>query len=255
MRQAINSEQFEVYYQPKTSLQKHALSGFEALIRWPHPGRGHVAPNILIELAEETGQIVEIGDWVLHRACKQLADWRAQGLTRGTMAVNVSVRQLRDSRFIDVVDHALDEAGLPGNALELEITENAFIEAEDCASTIRALQRRGISIALDDFGTGYSAMSYLVNFPINTLKIDRSFVRNVHSSEKKEAVVQALVSLSHAMDIKVVAEGIENQLELEAVRKLQCDEMQGYFVCRPLSAENMEVWLRESSSRHQLKLA
>ena len=255
LRLAMERGEFCLHFQPKVSLADGKLAGFEALIRWDHPARGFVSPAMIISLSEETGLIVELGAWVLREACLQILRWHEQGLTQGTMAVNVSARQLRDSFFMELVDDILEETGVPGELLEVEITENVLITDPGSIANIKALRRRGISIALDDFGTGYSSMSYLLNFPFDTLKIDRSFVKDIQADSGKSAIVGALSSLSHTLEMKVVVEGVETQKELELVRQLKCDQVQGYFICKPKSAEHMELWLRRQMREATLRLA
>ena len=253
MRKALRRGEFEVYYQPKVALPTGAVTGFEALIRWHHPSRGRISPAEFINVAEEAGQIVEIGRWMLQAACYQFRQWLDQKLVSGRIAVNISARQFREANVIETVLTALEQSGLPPQYLELEITEGVLMSEPRASDIIAQLRSHGISIALDDFGTGYSSLSYLTRFPIDTLKIDRCFVHDISHESEQAAIVTAVTSLSHRLNLKVVAEGVETENELQVISDLSCDEVQGFLVCKPLAAAEMESWLRGyvSNARRQ----
>ncbi|MFT3930425.1 MAG: EAL domain-containing protein [Spongiibacteraceae bacterium] len=244
MRNALRRGEFLVYYQPKVAVRNSAITGFEALIRWQHPLRGRVSPQEFIDVAEETGQIVEIGRAVLQTACYQFRQWLDQGLISGRIAVNISARQFRDQNLAERVLLILEQSGLPPENLQLEITESVLMSEPRAHAVIEKLRTHGISIALDDFGTGYSSLSYLTRFPIDTLKIDRCFVSNIAYESEQAAIVTAVCALSHRLNMKVIAEGVETESELQIITDLGCDEVQGFLVCKPLSAADMERWLK-----------
>lgn len=244
MRRALLRGEFQVYYQPKVALPSGVVTGFEALIRWQHPARGKISPAEFINVAEEAGQIVEIGRWVLQAACFQFKQWLDQGLARGRIAVNISARQFREANVEETVMTVLEQSGLPPQYLELEITEGVLMAEPRASEIISRLREHGVSIALDDFGTGYSSLSYLTRFPIDTLKIDRCFVHDISHESEQAAIVTAVTSLSHRLNLKVIAEGVETESELQVISELSCDEVQGFLVCKPLPAEEMESWLR-----------
>ncbi len=246
LRKALRRGEFMVYYQPKVAMRTGAVTGFEALIRWQHPTRGCVSPIEFINVAEETGQIVEIGRWVLQAACYQFRLWMERGLVDGRIAVNLSARQFREPNLRATVLTALQQAGLAARYLELEITEGILMSDPRASAIIAELRDHGISIALDDFGTGYSSLSYLTQFPIDTLKIDRCFIKDIAYESEQAAIVTAVTSLSHRLNLKVIAEGVETEAEWQVVSDLSCDEVQGYIVCKPLSAPEIEQWLQLS---------
>src|SRR5690606_970104 len=248
--------EFQVYYQPKVALPSGTITGFEALIRWNHPERNRISPSEFINVAEETGQLVEIGRWVLQAARYQFRQGLGLGLGSGRIAVNISARQFREPNLAAVVLAALEQSGLPAEHLELEITEGVLMSDPRASDVITELRHHGVSIALDDFGTGYSSLSYLTRFPIDTLKIDRCFVHDIAHESEQAAIVTAVTSLSHRLNLKVVAEGVESESELQVINDLYCDEVQGYLVCKPLASADMELWLRgyKKEARQQYSL-
>jgi PAS domain S-box-containing protein len=244
LRKALKNDEFQLFYQPKISPTDGSIKGFEALVRWMHPEKGSIPPDHFITIAEETGQIVELGQWVLETACRQNQQWISTGLIDVRVAVNVAARQFKEGNLVNVVESALRDSGLSERNLELEITESVLISDSETSDHMASLRKRGITIALDDFGTGYSSLSYLTQFPIDTIKIDRSFVCDITRGSDKAAIVSAVTYLAHDLGYKVVAEGVETEAELSLIKQLKCDEVQGYYYCRPMAAADIEVWLR-----------
>ncbi len=252
VREGIEKEEFLVYYQPKISLITGKMTGMEALIRWNHPTLGIVPPGKFIPLAEESGLIVPMGEFVLNKACQQNKAWQEQGLPCVRVAVNLSAQQFKNKMLSAVVGKTLERTGLDPKWLELEITESEIIQNAGLAfSTLKTLNRMGIQISLDDFGTGYSSLSYLKNLPINTLKIDYSFIRDIMIDEDSAEIVKAIIAMSHSLKLKVVAEGVETKEQLEFLRTLKhgdkCDEVQGFFFSKPLTSEEFEKVLKEKN--------
>jgi diguanylate cyclase (GGDEF)-like protein len=240
---ALAEEQLFLLYQPTFDLQSEVATGVEALVRWAHPTRGVVAPDVFIPLAEENAMIIPLGRWVLQQACRQGALWHAAGYTIG-MAVNVSARQLEHDGFIEDVRDALAAHDLPPAALTLEITETVLMrDATAAAVRLRALKALGVRIAIDDFGTGYSSLAYLRQFPVDALKIDRSFMSGIASSHEAEALMHTLIQLGKALGLETLGEGIEEHAQLEQLRHEDCDSGQGFFFARPLEAEAVTRFL------------
>ncbi|OZA31127.1 MAG: hypothetical protein B7X93_00815 [Hydrogenophilales bacterium 17-61-9] len=245
LRQAQERNQFELVYQPKLNLRTNLIVGVEALLRWRSPRNGLVAPDTFIPLLEETGLIVPVGAWVLRTACGQAAAWAHAGLDL-TMAVNLSPRQFYDVGLAAVIRSALDDAGLPADQLELEVTESLLMEDSVSSQTALAnIKRMGVKISMDDFGTGYSSLAYLKRFPLDTLKIDRAFVKDVGVDLDDTAIVRAVIALSHNLRLTVVAEGVETREQLGFLREARCDQAQGYFISRPMDAASFEAWMME----------
>ncbi|MDB5794547.1 MAG: hypothetical protein JWR25_926 [Noviherbaspirillum sp.] len=249
LRQALDKQQFELHYQPQVSFKTGAIVGVEALIRWRHPERGLIPPLKFIPLAEASGLIVPIGDWVLNEACAQAMVWRAQGLAPVRMGVNVSARQFSDEKLVQRVSDALSRSGLEPTYLKLEITESLLMqEVEHSIRIMQDLADLGLHIAIDDFGTGYSSLSYLKRFPISELKIDQAFVRDLTSHSDDAAIVRAIISLGHNLKLSVIAEGVETGEQASFLRQADCDEMQGYSFSRPLPADGITALLRVHAS-------
>ncbi|BAZ93076.1 hypothetical protein TspCOW1_20160 [Thiohalobacter sp. COW1] len=247
LRRALNRDEFVLHYQPQVDSATGRPCGFEALIRWQHPERGLVPPGDFIPILEETGMIVEVGDWVLQTALRQLADWHRRGWDGLTMAVNLSSRQFERSGLPETLERALNEHGLDPGVLELEITEGTLMQ--DVASTtftLQQLSRSGFGIALDDFGTGYSSLSYLSKFPFTTLKIDRAFVRDIPGDPDHTAITRAIVAMGQGLRLRLVAEGVETEEQRAFLNGLGCSLMQGYLYSRPLSAAAATAWLADS---------
>jgi diguanylate cyclase (GGDEF)-like protein/PAS domain S-box-containing protein len=249
LRRALDRDEFEVYYQPKVDLGTGHVIGMEALLRWIHPTLGTISPGVFIPLAEDIGLIGPIGEWVLRTACEQAKSWQDMGLPPIIIAVNLSVRQFQYGSIVDKVRAALEETGLDAQYLELEITESIIIQdTEKVISTLLALQEMGVGIAIDDFGTGYSSLSYLQKLPIHALKIDRSFVMDIKNEGDDTAIAKAVIALAHSLRLRVIAEGVETDAQLQFLRSQKCDAMQGYLFSRPLPKADMEEMLRQGKS-------
>ena len=243
LRDALEREEFVLEYQPTFDLQSMAPTGLEALIRWEHPRGGVVQPDEFIPLLEETGLIVAVGRWVLGQACNQAAAWRRSGYPV-CMAVNVSARQLDTDELIDDVTNALSESSLEPQALTLEITETTLMRnAEETARRLATIKALGVRIAIDDFGTGYSSLSHLQQFPVDALKIDRSFISRLSDNPERETLIRTLVQLGKALAIETLAEGVEQQQELTLLQQEQCDSGQGFLFARPLTVPDVETFL------------
>lgn len=250
LRRAIEREEFCVHYQPIVSIETEALVGFEALIRWNHPERGLVPPDEFIPLAEETGLITEIGAWVLREACGQLRKWQsALGRESLTMSVNLSGKQLTQTDLIQQIESTLQQTGLNPTWLRLEITESVVMEnAELATNTLLQLRKLGVHLSIDDFGTGYSSLSYLHRFPVNTLKIDRSFIGRMAKGDENSEIVRTICTLANNLGMEVVAEGVETREQLEVLRSLKCEYGQGYLFSRPVDAEKATVLVLDEPS-------
>ncbi|WP_449122158.1 putative bifunctional diguanylate cyclase/phosphodiesterase [Pseudomonas viridiflava] len=240
LRRAVDEQQLQVFYQPKLCLRTGRLDSAEALVRWHHPQRGMVAPGEFIGLAEETGLISAIGEFVLRQACWQACEWQRQGMAPIRVSVNLSVHQLRQGKLVSLVRQVLEETGLAPQWLELELTESQLLDSvEHIIATFQQLRDLGVKLAIDDFGTGYSSLSYLRRFPVDYVKIDRAFISGLGDGTEDAAIIQAIISMAHSLGLKVVAEGVENQSQLEFLRSHGCDEVQGYLISRPIEATAM----------------
>ncbi|MGK7924659.1 MAG: putative bifunctional diguanylate cyclase/phosphodiesterase [Spirulina sp.] len=250
LRRALLEEEFRVFYQPIINLRSGRLQGFEALIRWLHPQRGWISPDEFIPIAEETGLIVEIGEWVLREACRQRARWHTQ-FPRDrelSVSVNLSGQQLKDPEFLAKIDRILAETELNGNRLKLELTESMLMEDVDAiALRLSQLRMRAIQLSIDDFGTGYSSLSYLQRFPVNTLKIDRSFVCRMCDKSDNSKIVETILTLAHQLGMEAIAEGIETKEQLEQLHRLGCEAGQGYLFAPPLTPEEAEIAIASPS--------
>ena len=242
LRQALELKQFELHYQPKIDGLSKRMSGVEALVRWNHPQRGLLAPAQFIGLAERFGLIVRLGDWIIDEACRQIAEWHAQGMTM-PVAVNLSVMQLREADFADRVEQALARHGVPASQLLCEITESLAMEDfKSTQRTFEGLARIGVFLSIDDFGTGYSSLSHLRQLPARQVKIDRSFVQDLETQDDARAVVDAVIRLAHALGLGVVAEGVETKAQRDILLAMECDELQGFFYARPMTAPALRHW-------------
>jgi diguanylate cyclase (GGDEF)-like protein len=232
---ALSENQFQLVYQPKINIINSTMVGMEALLRWTHPVHGPVSPVDFIPMLEDSGKIVEVGEWVMRKACATTRCWHQAGMDHLVIAVNVSPVQFQHVNFLDTVKKVLDEEQFPAECLEIEVTEGCLMEdIKQCVHKLNALRDLGVRIAVDDFGTGYSSLSYLQQFPINTLKIDRSFVSKLYESRDNASIVTAIMALAHSMRLEVVAEGVEEPQELAYLSALGCQVIQGYLFSRPL---------------------
>ena len=238
LRSALRNGEITVFYQPRVDIDSTAMNGMEALVRWNHPRLGQVSPAQFIPIAEETGLIVPIGEWVLREACLQNARWRAEGIAPIRVSVNLSSIQFRSDDLEQTVVSALEDAGLPADGLELEVTESLLMDdPSEAAAILGRLQSRGIHVSIDDFGTGYSSLAYLKSFPINSLKIDRTFISEITTNPNDAAIATAIILMGHSMNLKVVAEGVETENQLAFLKVLQCNEVQGYYFSPPVPAD------------------
>ena len=240
LRRAIQNEEFLLHYQPQVSVDSLAITGVEALVRWQHPQLGLVSPAEFIPLAEDTGLIVPIGEWVLRTACLQARRWRDQGFAPIRIAVNISARQFHDRDLAQTVIRILEETDLPPNCLALELTESSIMQNADfAAGMLRRLKSMGINILIDDFGTGFSSLASLKRLPIDALKIDQSFVRDATTDQDDAALVMAIITLAHNLRLTVIAEGVETEDQLRFLQLLRCDQIQGGFFSKPLPADSL----------------
>jgi EAL domain-containing protein (putative c-di-GMP-specific phosphodiesterase class I) len=241
LRHAIDHGGLELFYQPTFALADGSMQSVEALVRWPHPDGGHLLPASFIPVAEISGLIVPLGEWVLRTACRQAKAWKASGLDV-RFAVNVSAVQLRQPDFAELVERILADSDLVASALELEVTESVFLDPSKAVITkaLNEVAELGVTLAIDDFGTGYSSLGYLKRFPFNRIKIDGSFVRDIDSEDDSKAIVKAMISLGHSLGKSVTAEGVETQTQLAFLRANACDEAQGYLLARPRAVGEIE---------------
>jgi EAL domain-containing protein (putative c-di-GMP-specific phosphodiesterase class I) len=245
----LERQEFVLHYQPKVDLRTGEITGAEALIRWTHPIRGPVSPAQFIPVAEDCGLILPIGNWVLREACKQARAWLDAGLPLTTMAVNISAMEFRDERFLEGVFAILDDTRWDPRYLELELTESVLMKrVESTESILKALKARGVRLAVDDFGTGYSSLSYLRKFPIDALKIDQSFVRQITTVPDETTIVTAVISMGRSLNLRVVAEGVETEEELAFLQAHQCDEAQGYYFSKPVIPRQFAKLLKSGIS-------
>ena len=248
LRTAIEAGELCLHYQPQVDLSSGQIVGIEALVRWNHPRRGLLPPAEFIVLAEESGLVVRLGDWVLREACRQIRRWAEVGLTPRQTAVNISAIQLSHGHLVESVRSALAEYGIEPAHLELEITESfVMIDRERSFQTLRELKTLGVRLSIDDFGTGYSSLAYLQQLEVNKLKVDISFVRNITTNSGNAAIVKAVIALGHSLGLEVIAEGVEDMGQAHYLKSLQCDVMQGYFVARPMPGEDMTAFLQSFS--------
>ena len=253
LRKAIDRDELVLFFQPQLELAEGEVRGVEALVRWRHPVRGLIPPMQFIPVAEESGLIVPLGEWVLRNALSQARAWQDAGMRPLTVAVNISALQFRQRGFVDFLKTQLAEQGIEPGLLELELTESVLMkDVEEVLQTLNEIKALGVRLAIDDFGTGFSSLSYLRRFPIDRLKIDQSFVRDIESTPVNESIARAIVALANSLSLEIVAEGIEKPSEVAILRQLKCHEGQGYLFSRPLDAESLPRWL---ASREQPALA
>ena len=251
LRKAMDKGELKLFYQPQINARTRSISGAEVLIRWVHDFNGKIKmipPDHFIPIAEETGLIIEIGTWILETACLQFKSWLDEGYSLPQISVNVSPRQFMDNGFIQSVKNALKKADLEAKHLELEITESMLIgDLNKIELQLKRLKKMGIKIALDDFGTGYSSLSYLKKFPIDVLKIDQSFIRELTIGSKDANIASAIIEMGHSLNQKIVAEGVENEFQLMFLIEKKCDFIQGYYFSRPLSVSKIAIFFKEYS--------
>jgi EAL domain-containing protein (putative c-di-GMP-specific phosphodiesterase class I) len=240
LRRALDRNEFRLHYQPKLDLETGRMIGLEALIRWESPGEGMITPNRFVPVAEETGLIVPIGEWVLRTACHQVKALQTEGLPPVVVSVNLSPAQFRQGGLVETVGRILAETCLDAAYLELEVTESlAMHDAAKFIDALLALKELGIQLSIDDFGTGYSSLNYLKRFPIDRLKIDKSFVCDIDQDSDDAAIVKAVITLGHSLNLRVLAEGVESQQQLEFLRANSCDEVQGFLFFHPLPIDEI----------------
>jgi EAL domain-containing protein (putative c-di-GMP-specific phosphodiesterase class I) len=238
IRRALDNDEFHLMYQPQINIKTGEIVGVEALLRWEHPEHGSITPAEFIPFAEETGMIVEIGHWVLRNACAELKRWRDAGLPEIRMSINMSARQLGEKTIVKHVSGVLRDFGIPGHCLEIEITENTIMNDMDSViHKLKELSKKGVYIAIDDFGTGYSSLSYLHKLPIQTLKIDRAFIKEVNMKHSQNSIINTIVAMAKGLNLNVIAEGVETQQQLEYLQEIDCSEAQGFLFGKPLAAD------------------
>jgi len=249
LRKAIEREEFILYYQPRMHIRTGKISGVEALIRWIHPEKGLILPDKFITLAEETNLITYIDEWVMKNACRQGALWQRSGHPSLFLSVNISGTQFKHDTLLEIMAESLNESGINPDNLELEITESAIMEnAGSTLAVLYKLKKMGINLSMDDFGTGYCSFSYLKSFPLDIIKIDRSFIADINKTEEDAVIVKAIIAMSHSLRLKVIAEGVETEEQLSLLREMGCDEMQGYLLSKPLPAEEIKSFLLKTGN-------
>jgi EAL domain-containing protein (putative c-di-GMP-specific phosphodiesterase class I) len=245
LRKAIEEEQLELHYQPIIDARTREINGVEGLIRWRYPENDFLPADRLIAVAEESGLIIPLGNWIINEACRQYREWQEAGIDLPRIAVNISAEQFRRGSVVEVVDDALQRFGMDPTSLEIEITEGAMmVDEERTLEALQVLDVMGVSISLDDFGTGYSSLSYVHRFPVDTLKVDRSFIRDVNENTGSRAIATAVITLANQLGLKVVGEGVETPAQESFLLEHDCDEMQGYLYSRPLPASELFLLLK-----------
>lgn len=246
LRRAVERKEFLLHYQPKVDLASGEITGFEALLRWQRPGQGLISPADFVPLLEETGLIVPVGEWIIDAACAQICAWRQAGVEPRPIAINLSPRQFNDKNLGHAIRRAVDAHWVESDLLELEITESSLMHnTEEAIATLKYLKSIGLKISIDDFGTGYSSLAYLKRFPLDALKVDRSFVRDISSDADDAAITRAIIGMAHSLGLKVIAEGVETEAQLAFLKAHGCEQMQGYYFSRPVPAHDCGVMLRE----------
>jgi EAL domain-containing protein (putative c-di-GMP-specific phosphodiesterase class I) len=251
LRSALEKGELFLVYQPQMEISTASIIGLEALLRWQHPDLGLVPPDKFIRIAENSGLIMPIGEWVLRTACSQARKWQDEGLPSVSVAVNVSAVQFRQEGFCELIRRVLRETGLAPQYLELELTESLLLSNADVMfSVLQELRAMGLKLAIDDFGTGYSSLSYLRQFPVSKLKIDRSFIRDVAVNPDDAAITTAIISMAKSLNLRVIAEGVEDEAQMSFLRAHQCDEIQGYYFSKPLAVDKVADKLRGNYAEH-----
>lgn len=245
LRQGLNEQQFYLVYQPKVKITTNEVVGMEALVRWNHPELGVIPPNKFIPLAEETGLIIPLGEWILKESCRQAVEWEELGYSLLNLSVNISVRQLEDVQFVNKLKAILKETGMDPMRLELEITESILVNAKSAINLLKEIRELGVKISVDDFGTGYSSLSYLKELPIDTIKIDQSFIKDIHVNNDSKEIARALINLANSIGLNAIAEGIEQKEHVEQLKEDGYQLGQGYFYSKPLKPDAFEAYLKE----------
>jgi EAL domain-containing protein (putative c-di-GMP-specific phosphodiesterase class I) len=246
LRLALERDEFVLFFQPQMDSASGRICGAEALIRWNHPETGRISPTEFIPVAEETGLIIPIGEWVLRTTCRKIAAWRQQGMQPFPVAINLSLRQLLQPNFAQLVTSMMTEYSLLPNELELEFTESIMLsEAQIALDFMIDMRNLGIRLSIDDFGTGYSSLSFLNKMPVHKLKIDQSFIREIQTDQNDGAIVRSIIDLGHHFNLSVIAEGVETPEQMDYVKSLGCDEIQGYLFSRPLPDDEFEKFVYE----------
>ncbi|MEB3308787.1 MAG: EAL domain-containing protein [Snowella sp.] len=254
--EALARQQFSLHYQPQIEVATGHFLGVESLIRWQHPKLGWISPAQFIPIAEQTGLIINIGYWVLTQACTQYQNWMRQGIPPFKLSVNLSARQLQQPDLVERIRQILLATGMEPRYLELEITESyKLFDLNTAIATLKNLHQLGIKIAIDDFGIGYSSLSFLKTFPVNTLKIDKSFLEDLITTSKSWIVLQNIIELGHKLNLKIVAEGVENDEQFNTLKKMKCDCIQGYFISRPLNLEEITQFFHQKQKVFQNAIA
>lgn len=243
LRQGINKQQFYLEYQPKINMTTNELIGMETLVRWKHPELGIIPPGKFIPLAEETGLIIPLGEWILKESCRQAVVWQDKDYPSLNLSVNVSVRQLEDLNFVDKVKTILHETGLDPRRLEFEITESVLADIKSTIFILKEIRKLGISISVDDFGTGYSSLSYIKELPIDILKIDQSFVKDIHMNKESKEITKAIINLANSIGLDVIAEGIELKEHVDELNEYGNILGQGYYYSKPLNVDAFEDYI------------
>lgn len=246
LKKAIEQERFYIDYQPKLDILTGQLSGVEALVRWDHPDLGRIPPNKFIPIAEDTGLIFPLGEWVLRQGCKQNKRWQDQGYSPLKVSINLSARQFYQADLIEMIKSALDESRLEPQWLELEVTEGIFADIDHAVAVLQEIRDIGVHTSIDDFGTGYSSFSYIKHLPVDTLKIDASFIRDIHYNKESQAIVKAILTIAHTLNLNVIAEGVESREQLAVLSEDGCRQGQGYLFSKPLSSRDFEKYLEAS---------
>jgi EAL domain-containing protein (putative c-di-GMP-specific phosphodiesterase class I) len=250
LHRAFENREFLLYFQPKVDTHSGRVAGAEALVRWRHPKRGLVPPGEFIPLAEECGLITALGEWTLREACMCFVQWRAEGVDLGSVSVNLSPRQFVDANLLGVVQRILQQTGIDPACLELELTEGAMsVDIEKAIATLQALKGLGLKLSIDDFGTGYSSLTYLKRLPVDVVKIDRSFVKDLEDQAADSRIIEAIIGLADVLGFDVVAEGVETEKQVEILRTTRCDMLQGYLYSRPVTASQFVTFVKDSARR------
>ncbi|MFT5758711.1 MAG: putative signal transduction protein with EAL and GGDEF domain [Alteromonadaceae bacterium] len=249
LRDALKNGDFLLYYQPQIDIRTNKVIGTEALIRWRHPSKGLISPDKFIPVAEATGLIVPIGQWVIEEACRQLQRWTADVVDDLTMAINLSARQFFQKDLLEIIERAIEVSDISASKLEFEITESMMmVNIEETIDTLHKIKSIGVQLSIDDFGTGYSSLSYLKKFPLNKLKIDKSFIDGITDNTDDLAIVKAIIGIAHSLNLTVIAEGVETAEQYKLLTQYQCNEIQGFYFSKPLSSLAAGKFFKETCS-------